>query len=173
MKIKQAGALLCAACVSVSVLTTCGPGEPQPEGMPVDLRDNIDQQGLIDCTPYQATGDSQGNAFPITLVTVDGKPAEIETANAYYVMQQAAAAAGVGLRIVSGFRSMEEQQYLYNCYVSCSCNNCNLAATPGYSNHQSGHALDLNTSESGVLNWLNANGGSLGFSRTVSGEPWH
>ena len=26
---------------------------------------------------------------------------------------------------------------------TCNCNSCNLAAVPGYSNHQSGHALDL------------------------------
>jgi hypothetical protein len=79
----------------------------------------------------------------------------------------------VTLKIVSGFRTMSEQQYLYSCYVNCSCNSCNLAAKPGYSNHQSGHALDLNTSSSGVLNWLNANAAKYGFKRTVPSEAWH
>ncbi len=127
----------------------------------------------IDCNEHTETGYTSGNAFPITVVTVDGKPVETQTANAYYVMAQAAAAAGVTLEVVSGFRTMAEQQYLYNCYINCSCNSCNLAAKPGYSNHQSGHALDLNTSSAGVLAWLNAHGASFGFKRTVPSEPWH
>lgn len=127
----------------------------------------------IDCTESQDTGYSKGSAFPITVVTVDGKKVEKDTANAYYVMAQAAAAAGVNLKVVSGFRTMAEQQYLYNCYVNCNCNNCNLAAKPGYSNHQSGHALDLNTSSSGVYAWLEANGSKYGFERTVPSEAWH
>src|SRR5688572_17720528 len=88
-------------------------------------------------------------------------------------MQQAAAADGVSIAIVSGFRTMDQQEYFYACYVNCNCNNCNLAARPGYSNHQSGHALDLNTSANGVLNWLNNNAAAYGFMRTVSSEPWH
>ena len=127
----------------------------------------------ISCEERVDTGYTSGTPFPITVVTVDGKPAELETANAYYVMAQAAAAAGVEIRIVSGFRTMAEQEYLYYCYTSCSCNGCNLAARPGYSNHQSGHALDLNTSAGGVYDWLAANAGAFGFSRTVPSEPWH
>ncbi len=127
----------------------------------------------ISCSEKKDTGYTKGNSFPITVVTVDGKPVEKDTANAYYVMAQAAAKAGVTLKIVSGFRTMAQQQYLYSCYVNCNCNGCNLAAKPGYSNHQSGHALDLNTSSPGVLNWLNANGAKYGFSRTVPSESWH
>jgi hypothetical protein len=127
----------------------------------------------IDCNQHQDTGYSSGNAFAITVVTVDGKPVEMSTANAYYVMAQAAAAQGVTLQIVSGFRTMAEQQYLYSCYVNCNCNSCNLAAKPGYSNHQSGHALDLNTSSPGVYDWLSAHAGAYGFERTVPSEAWH
>jgi MYXO-CTERM domain-containing protein len=136
---------------------------------------NTTSQALssIDCTESQDTGYTSGKAFAITVVTVDGKKVEKDTANAYYVMAQAAAADGVNLAIVSGFRTMAQQQQLYSCYVNCSCNNCNLAAKPGYSNHQSGHALDLNTSASGVLSWLNAHGASFGFKRTVPSENWH
>jgi hypothetical protein len=68
---------------------------------------------------------------------------------------------------------MSQQQYLYSCYVNCSCNNCNLAAKPGYSNHQSGSALDLNTSAPGVYAWLSKNAGKFGFKRTVPSEAWH
>lgn len=131
------------------------------------------QQGIVDCSERQDTGYVSGSPFAITVVTVDGKPVERDTANAYWVMQQAASAQGVEIRIVSGFRTQAEQQYLYNCYLNKNCNNGNLAARPGYSNHQSGHALDLNTSAGGVYNWLAANGNAYGFKRTVSGEPWH
>ena len=143
------------------------------EDEPVDLKDNLHLQGVIDCSESTNTGYTQGTAFTITVVTVDGKPVERETANAYYVMQQAAAADGVSIRIVSGFRTMAQQEYFWGCYQNCNCNSCNLAARPGYSNHQSGHALDLNTSESGVLTWLNNHGDEYGFARTVSSEPWH
>ena len=109
----------------------------------------------------------------IEFAAVDGKPVEVATANAYIVMSQAAAKAGVKLAVVSGFRTMAEQQYLYKCYTCCCCNSCNLAAVPGTSNHQSGHALDLNTAAAGVYGWLDKHGKSYGFKRTVPSEAWH
>jgi hypothetical protein len=155
----------------------CSPiDEPSHEhhhAHPPDSDLAVSRHELINCTESQATGYRQGTAFPITVVHIDGKPVEKKTANAYAVMRDAAARAGITLRVISGFRTMSEQQYLYNCYRNCNCNNCNLAARPGYSNHQSGHALDLNTSASGVYNWLAANAGRFGFQRTVPSEPWH
>ena len=132
-----------------------------------------DPLAAIDCAEHTDTGYVKGDPFTITVVTVDGKPVEVDTANAFYQMAQAAAKAGVTIKVVSGFRTMDEQKYLYNCYINCNCNNCNEAAKPGYSNHQSGHALDLNTGGAGVLNWLNAHGNTYGFSRTVPSEDWH
>ena len=149
--------------------------DPVIEGDEVEPDYVIDElaRGLIDCGERADTGYRSGSPFPITVVTVDGKPAERDTANAYWVMQQAAARDGVNIAIVSGFRTNAEQTYLYGCYVNCNCNNCNLAARPGYSNHQSGHALDLNTSDGRVLSWLNTNGARFGFERTVPSENWH
>ena len=117
----------------------------------------------VDCAEGKDTGYMGGSPFEITVVHIDGLPVEKSTANAYYVMREAAAAAGVDMHINSGFRTNAEQQYLYNCYINCNCNNCNLAAKPGYSNHQSGHALDLNTANASVYNWLAAHGGEYGF----------
>ena len=57
--------------------------------------------------------------------------------------------------------------------MNCSCNSCNLAAKPGYSNHQSGHALDLNTSDTGVLALAQRARRKFGFERTVPTETWH
>jgi hypothetical protein len=140
---------------------------------PFDDGSNIELQGVYDCSERPDTGYRSGSRFSIAVVRVDARPVEVATANAYIAMQESARRDGVNLRIVSGFRTHGEQQYLYGCYVNCNCNNCNLAARPGYSNHQSGHALDLNTSDRGVLSWLNRNAGRFGFSRTVPSEDWH
>jgi hypothetical protein len=157
------------------MLSACGEGVATlgDDVIPADDALATTEQELISCAARSETGYENGRAFAITVVTVDGKPAERRTANAYALMQQAALRDGVRLSVVSGFRSMSEQRFLYACYVNCSCNNCNLAAQPGYSNHQSGEALDLNTAAPGVLGWLNRNGARFGFFRTVPSEDWH
>jgi D-alanyl-D-alanine carboxypeptidase len=143
------------------------------EEAPLDTADFAEKAGTLSCVARRDTGYESGRAFSIDVVTVDGKPVERETAEAYWKMQQAAAREGVYVRIISGFRTQGEQRHLYGCYVRCDCNNCNLAAAPGYSNHQSGYALDLNTHESGVYTWLARNGARFGFARTVPSEDWH
>ncbi len=127
----------------------------------------------ISCKMSPTKGYKSGSPFSIKVVTVDGKKVEWKTANAFYKMAKAAKKDGVNIAVVSGFRSMSEQQYLYNCYKCGCCNGGNLAAVPGYSNHQSGHALDLNTSSPGVYSWLSKHGHKYGFKRTVPSEPWH
>ncbi|MBK7862852.1 MAG: VCBS repeat-containing protein [Archangiaceae bacterium] len=167
--------------VTLLFLSACGVEDPSldtdsldpGEEEPVDDESNVAEQGLVSCAERKDTGYRDGRAYSITVVSADGKPAELAAANAYSVMQRAAAAAGVQLRVVSGFRTMEQQRYFYHCYTTCSCNSCSLAAVPGYSKHQSGHAFDLNTSDSRVYNWLVAHGAAYGFRRTVPSEKWH
>lgn len=60
-----------------------------------------------------------------------------------------------------------------NCYRSKRCNNGNLAAAPGTSNHGIGLAVDLNSSAKGVYSWLSKNAHKYGFIRTVASEKWH
>ncbi|MBL8970562.1 MAG: M15 family metallopeptidase [Myxococcales bacterium] len=120
-----------------------------------------------------AIGYVKGKALPITVVSIDGKPVEVDTARAYRRMHAAASRDGVAIRVVSGFRTMAEQEYLYGCYQRGDCNNGNLAAKPGYSNHQSGHALDLNARDPAVGAWLRAHAREYGFRNTVASEPWH
>lgn len=181
-------------CLIAALLLSCDPnGLPEPGGdrglgiVPAHDEEHEDEPSdpmywssepfdpltAIDCAESKDTGYVKGEAYEITVVTIDGKKVEVQTANAYYQMAQAAAADGVNIKVVSGFRTMQEQTYLYNCYINCNCNSCNLAAKPGYSNHQSGHALDLNTSAAGVNAWIEAHGGDYGFTETVPGEPWH
>lgn len=129
---------------------------------------------VTSCETRPASAWDRGrNVGDISVVEVDGKPVEIDTATAYIRMQQAAAREGVPIRIVSGFRTYAQQEYLYGCYRCGCCNNGNLAARPGYSNHQDGQALDLNTRNRSVLNWMRHNARRFGFLNTVPSEPWH
>jgi hypothetical protein len=120
------------------------------------------------CT--HAAGYRQGSPMSICVTTIDGKPVESATAAAFLQMRAAAAHAGVNIHVVSGFRTMAEQRHLYALYKA---GRGNLAAPPGYSNHQSGHALDLNSKASGVYSWLSHHGAAYGFRRTVPSEQWH
>lgn len=152
-----------------------GSDEGVVESRPVEPGDDVAlKAGAVDCAARTDTGYEAGRAFRITVVHVDGKPVEVQTANAFARLRDAAAADGVNIRVVSGFRTHAEQSYLYyDCYLDCRCNHCNLAAAPGYSNHQSGYALDLNTEDAAVLRWLNRNAARHGFVRTVPSEDWH
>jgi LAS superfamily LD-carboxypeptidase LdcB len=146
------------------------PGTPEAEAVPPEAAAAV---AAATATCQRATGYRSGKAFTICVTSIDGKLVEINTARAFLKMRAAAKARGVAVRIVSGFRTMAQQRYLYNCYVTRSCNNGNLAARPGYSNHQSGHALDLNTSSGGVYTFLSNHGRAYGFRRTVPSERWH
>ncbi len=87
-------------------------------------------------------------------------------------MHAAARAAGINLHVNSAFRSMEEQRALYQKYLNGTGN---LAAKPGYSNHQGGIAVDINVGGTGTstYKWLANNASRFGFVRTVPSEPWH
>jgi LAS superfamily LD-carboxypeptidase LdcB len=127
----------------------------------------------LDCSERPAVGYRRGKRFSIELVTIDGAPIERATANAYWAMREAAAKDGVELTIYSAFRSPQEQEYFYQCYRTCSCNGCSQAAKPGFSNHQSGHAVDIAVWSPDVHPWLVANAAKFGFAATVPKEPWH
>lgn len=123
---------------------------------------------LAGCT--RTTGYNKGKAMSICTTTINGKAVDQTTATAFLEMRAAAARAGVSIMVVSGFRTMQKQRELYAAYRA---GRGNLAAPPGYSNHQSGHALDLNTKAKGVNAWLVRNAATFGFRRTVPSENWH
>ena len=124
----------------------------------------------------QVTGYKDGKPFPLTVVPVlEGNPVLMEAyaAEALRELLQAARAAGHPLTLTSGWRSNEEQKALHQKYLSGTGN---LAARPGYSNHQGGIAVDLG----GVVGfhtaayaWLSANAHKYGFENDVPGEHWH
>lgn len=113
-----------------------------------------------------------GRSSTITVFEVrpgSGKFLEQRAAQAFQQMDAAALSDGVQLIINSAFRSMAEQVTLYAKYLAGVGN---LAAKPGYSNHQNGIALDLEATPAAFA-WLTANASRFGFIRTVKSESWH
>lgn len=106
----------------------------------------------------------------IEVVDVDGVAVEAKTARAFATMAEAASADGIELQLDSGFRTNERQAELYDEYLH---HDGALAAKPGYSNHQSGRALDINCWNWTACEWLATNAKTYGFKRTVPNEPWH
>lgn len=121
-----------------------------------------------------ATGYVGGRPTQVSLADIgDGERMRNDAAAAYKAMQQAASRDGIDLSAVSGFRSMAEQERLYQMYKNGTGN---LAARPGHSNHQGGLSVDIggvggyNTR---TYNWLKQNAQSFGFQNDVAGEYWH
>ncbi|MCC6994724.1 MAG: D-alanyl-D-alanine carboxypeptidase family protein [Deltaproteobacteria bacterium] len=114
-------------------------------------------------------GFRRGRAVDVHLVDVGGAWLAHDIAQKFLAMQAAAADDGVELYVRSGFRTFEQQRYLYAIWRAGLGSK---AARPGHSNHQLGRAADIYLAE-GVYAWLNQNARRFGFRRTVSSEPWH
>lgn len=121
----------------------------------------------------RVTGYINGRPVNITVASIgNGKTLRTDAAASFNRMKAAAASAGVNLTPVSGFRSMDQQRYLYQLYLQ---GRGNLAARPGYSNHQGGISVDISTGgySSSQYGWLANNARRFGFVNDVRGEPWH
>ena len=121
----------------------------------------------------------------------DYNPGVDSTANsALNEMIAAAAKAGINLWIASGFRSYSRQETLYNNYVARDGKAAadRYSARPGYSEHQTGLAFDLNSLEQSFGEtkegkWIAENCWKYGFilrypqnKEAQTGymyEPWH
>lgn len=115
-----------------------------------------------------------GVATPITVARIDddGHVLRTDAAAAFIDMKAAAAADGVELKVNSAWRSNDSQAALRKAYEAGTGN---LAAPPGYSNHQSGIDVDVESGggKNAAFAWMTANASRFGFHRTVSSEPWH
>lgn len=113
-----------------------------------------------------------------------------ECDKAYDKMDAAAAKAGYELYISSGFRSYGTQESIYNRYVANDgkANADRYSARPGYSEHQTGLAIDLNGvsdsfGDTATGKWVAAHCHEYGFilrypkgKEAQTGymyEPWH
>ena len=72
--------------------------------------------------------------------------------------------------IISGNRTYEQQEWLYNEYLA---GRGNLAAPPGKSNHNHGLAMDLVFASDQVKTWVHRNAERFGLHFPVNGEDWH
>jgi len=133
---------------------------------------------------------------PGQLVRVQAERLRAPAADAYKQFAKAAKAAGVNVMPISGYRSFSEQASLYDSYVRQygQATADTLAARPGYSEHQTGLAMDIGNA-SGVCalqacfsntpagQWAAKHGWEYGFIiRYPAGfgattgytyEPWH
>jgi hypothetical protein len=116
----------------------------------------------------------------ITLVELVGADHQLKYISAdvapfYLALVNAAESDGVLLGLRSGFRTYAKQEFLFNGFKK-GLPGFNLAAKPGFSNHQDGFAYDFVISGyegNPLYDWLKKNGPKHGFVRTVNKEPWH
>jgi D-alanyl-D-alanine carboxypeptidase len=117
-----------------------------------------------------------------------------ETAAAWHEMKQSAAATGVELLLVSGFRSIRHQADIIRRKLAAGQpieEILAVNAAPGFSEHHTGRAVDIATpgtrplttefESSTAFAWLQANAGTFGFRMPYERgnrfgfvyEPWH
>ena len=132
---------------------------------------------------------------PNDLVDFEGQQLRAEAARAARTMMDAAKAEGVTLTVSSAYRSYAVQQQTYQHWVSVNGQRLadQLSARPGYSEHQTGLAIDFSSPEGCRLEecyrdtlagqWLVKNAPRYGYilrfpdgRQSVTGyrfEPWH
>ena len=119
---------------------------------------------------------------------------EPQTAERWAAMVRAAAADGVQLLMVSGYRSIDYQARLIRKKINAGqsvSEVLEVSAAPGHSEHHTGRAIDIATpgsrplteefEESAAFNWLTENAANFGFSMSYPRdnrhgfiyEPWH
>ncbi len=113
-----------------------------------------------------AFGWATGGGYSGPLAYRQGKPMRPDVARAFDQMAAAAAAAGLGLMVNSGFRSDAEQAALFAAHPDPK-----WVAPPGRSLHRLATELDLGPPA--AYGWLAANAGRFGFVKRYSWEPWH
>jgi peptidoglycan hydrolase-like protein with peptidoglycan-binding domain len=125
-------------------------------------------------TTKRTHGYINGVARNITVTPVgNGEYLRTDAARAFLKMQASAKRAGISLSATSGFRTMAEQKHLYALWQA---GQGNLAARPGFSNHQGGIAMDVggvNGYQTAAYSWLSRNAKRFGFVNDVGGEYWH
>lgn len=110
---------------------------------------------------------ARGGGYSGPLVLRDGVPLCPAVAAGFDRMDRAAAADGVDLVAVSGFRSDREQAALFRRHPDPR-----WVAPPGRSRHRDATEIDI-ASGGGAWPWLARNGGRFNFVQRYDWEPWH
>lgn len=120
----------------------------------------------------------------------NGQMLHRDAARAFAEMKQAAQISGINLTPISGFRSLNEQYYLFYEVArhrgQTLEERAKVSAPPGYSQHHTGLAIDVNSLNPSFANtkafsWLQHNAKEFNFelsftegnSQEISFEPWH
>jgi hypothetical protein len=109
---------------------------------------------------------ASGGGYSGPLVYRNGEGMRPDVAAAYDQMAAAAAAAGITLIVVSGFRSDAEQAELFAAHPDPK-----WVAPPGTSLHRCATELDLGPES--AYAWIDANASRFGFVQRYSWEAWH
>ncbi|NEP32286.1 D-alanyl-D-alanine carboxypeptidase family protein [Moorena sp. SIO3B2] len=184
------------------------PMEPTPEA-----QSNLTPSGKATSTQSQTEASSQGNnadnilghlpysevlSSQLQPITRDGRiKLEAAAARKYKAMAAAARRQGVILVPISGFRSVDQQKYLFfqvkEQRGQVASKRAEVSAPPGYSEHHTGYAIDIGDAMAPATNlnpefentaafkWLEKNAAfysfELSFPRDnpqgISYEPWH
>lgn len=148
---------------------------------------------LLGHLPYE-----EAPAKELKPITRDGKIRLREkAADKFLQMQRDAAKEGVKLVPLSGFRSKQEQEYLFfrvkEQRKQDTITRAQVSAPPGYSEHHTGYAVDIGDGnapgtnltidfeKTAAFRWLKANAARYGFELSfprdnpqgISYEPWH
>lgn len=131
------------------------------------------------------------NFVPNNLVTINGYIRVVDyVRDAFNELKSDSSAIGLNIYASSGYRSYSDQNYIYNNYVKMDGqeNADTYSARAGYSEHQTGLAIDVNTIDmtfdnTDESNWLRDNCYKYGFiirypkeKDSITGymyEPWH
>ena len=131
------------------------------------------------------------NYVPTNLTTINGYIRVVDyVKEAFDNLKAASAGLGLNIYASSGYRSYADQNYIYNNYVKIDGQEIadTYSARAGYSEHQTGLAIDLNTIDSSFentaeSNWLQEHCYEFGFiirypkgKENITGymyEPWH
>jgi D-alanyl-D-alanine carboxypeptidase len=187
------GALLFRATSDISRSQITSTEQIPPTPLPTSTPTPEQVENVLGHLAYQ-----EAPASELQAVTADGRIRLRQVAaKRFRQMQAAAKSTGVSLQVISGFRSVSEQNDLFF-GVKQERNQdarkrAEVSAPPGYSEHHTGYAIDLgdgrvpaaNLSRSfentGAFRWLKNHANQYSFelsfpknnSQGVSYEPWH
>ena len=165
------------------------PDQPKPTVSPsVPEVDNV-----LGHLPYK-----EAPASELKAITPDGRiKLRQAAANQFLQMQRDARASGVILVPISGFRGIQEQNYLFfgvkQQRSQDARKRAEVSAPPGYSEHHTGYAFDVGDGknpganlkqsfdQTAAFNWMENNAAKYSFEMSfpkdspqgISYEPWH
>jgi LAS superfamily LD-carboxypeptidase LdcB len=171
---------------SVANLSDLTPKPPEP----TDPTQPVESDARIKAVVNKKNPNAPLNYTPTDLIGISGQYMREEAGNKLIAMINDAKTAGVSIVPSSGYRSFDTQTSVYNNYVAKDgqAKADTYSARPGYSEHQTGLAMDFGSIDDSFANtpaykWLVDNGHKYGFvlrypegETAITGyvvESWH